>query len=63
MTIQYFGIDRGAPLGGVATSTSSTGKKIELAVDLTGNATRAEVLRALEAIKSNILSNPSPFAQ
>ena len=66
MAIQYFGIDRAAQFtgtNGVTTGASTTGRKIELAVDLTGNATRADVLRALEAIQNYILSNPSPFAQ
>jgi len=63
MASQYFGTDRAGQFTAVATGTSTTGKKIELVVDLTGNATRAEVLRALEAIQNYILSNPSPFAQ
>ena len=63
MTIQYFGIDRGGQFKDVATGTSTTGKNIELAVDLTSNATRADVLLAIEAIENFILSNPSVFAQ
>jgi hypothetical protein len=63
MAIQYFGIDRGAQFKDVATGTSTTSKKIELAVDLTGNATREDVLLGLEAIKNFILSNVSTFAQ
>jgi hypothetical protein len=63
MASQYFGTDRAGQFSGVTTGTTTTGKKIELVVDLTGNATRAEVLRALEAIQNYILSNASPFAQ
>ena len=63
MASQYYGTDRAAQFAGVTTGTATTGKKIELVVDLTGNATRAEVLRALEAIANYIVSNASPFAQ
>jgi hypothetical protein len=63
MASQYYGTDRAHQFSGVTTGTASTGRKIELVVDLSSNATRAEVLRALEAIKNTILSSPSPFAQ
>ena len=63
MASQYYGTDRAGQFSGVTTGTATTGKKIELVVDLTGNATRAEVLRALEAIANYIVSNNSPFAQ
>lgn len=71
MTIQYFGTDRAAQFtgtNGVSTGSSTTGRKIELAVDTTPGTnpappTRADVLRGLEAIQNYILSNASPFAQ
>jgi hypothetical protein len=47
----------------VSTGGSTTGKDVELVVATPAAITRAEVLRALEAIKNHILSNPSPYAQ
>jgi hypothetical protein len=67
MSAQYFGTDRTGSFTAVSTGGSSTGRKIELMVDTTPGTpappTRADVLRALEAIKNYILSNPSPFVQ
>lgn len=64
MTIQYYGIEKGAQLTAVTTGTSTTSKKIELTVDLTSTATRKQVLLGLEAIREFILNErTTPFAQ
>lgn len=64
MAIQYYGVDKGAQYTTVTTGSSTTSKKIELTVDLTGAATRAQVLLGLEAIREFILNErTTPFAQ
>ncbi len=73
MAVQYIGINRGQPYvspgmtpgtSNVATGSGTTGKGIELAVDLSANPTRAEVLRALEILAQFILdTRATPFAQ
>jgi hypothetical protein len=64
MPSQYYGIDRGAQATTVSTGAATTGKKIELVVDLSANASRADVLLSLDRLKQFILSERStPFAQ
>lgn len=67
MASQYTGVSRGVGYPGtlptVVTGQSTTGKDMELVVDLSKSWTRADVLRGLEALKNFILSNTSPYAQ
>lgn len=64
MAFKYYGVDRGAQATTVTNGSSTTGKKIELAVDLTSAATRADVLLGLEAIREAILNDrTTAFAQ
>jgi hypothetical protein len=64
MAIQYIGIDRGRQSGDVTTGTATTGKEIELSVDLASDATRQEVLDSLDKLRDFILNTrATPFAQ
>jgi hypothetical protein len=64
MAIQYIGISRGQQSTDVVTGTSTTGKQIELAVDLAANATRKEVLDSLDKLRDFIVNTrATPFAQ
>lgn len=64
MTIQYFGVDRGQQSTAVTTGTATTGRQIELAVDLAANATRQEVLDSLDKLRDFIVNTrATPFAQ
>ena len=64
MAIQYFGINRGQQSLTVTTGASTTGKQIELAVDLASNATRQEVLDSLDKLRDFIVNTrATPFAQ
>jgi hypothetical protein len=64
MAVQYIGIEKGAQSTTVTTDTSTTGKTVELAVDLADGATRAQVHLALKAIEQFILdTRTTPFAQ
>ena len=64
MAIQYFGIDRGRQSTDVTTGTATTGKQIELAVDLASGATRQEVLDSLDKLRDSIVNTrATPFAQ
>lgn len=59
MASQYYGIERGQTQDGVTTGSSTTSKKLEVVLDLTGGFTQAEVLMALEYIKNFILNSSS----
>jgi hypothetical protein len=64
MAIQYIGINRGQQGLTVTTGTSTTGKQIELSVDLASNATRQEVLDSLDKLRDFIVNTrATPFAQ
>jgi hypothetical protein len=64
MAIQFFGLNRGGRVEDVATGTSTTSKKLELAVDDTVGLTRKEVLQLLDTLKQYLLNQRStPFAQ
>jgi hypothetical protein len=64
MAIQYFGINRGQQSLTVTTGAATTGKQIELAVDLASNATRQEVLDSLDKLRDFIVNTrATPFAQ
>jgi hypothetical protein len=48
----------------VTTGTATTGKEIELSVDLASDATRQEVLDSLDKLRDFILNTrATPFAQ
>jgi len=62
MAIQYFGINRGEQLKDIATGTSTTGKKIELALDDTVGLTRTEIHDQVEVLLQHIYNQRStPF--
>ena len=62
MTIQYFGINRGEQLSNVATGTSTTGRKIELALDDTVGLTRNEIHDQVEVLLQHIYNQrATPF--
>lgn len=64
MAIQYFGINRGQQSTGVTTGAATTGRQIELSVDLAANATRQEVLDNLDKLRDFIVNTrATPFAQ
>lgn len=64
MAIQYIGINRGQQSLNVTTGASTTGKQIELSVDLASNATRQEVLDSLDKLRDFIVNTrTTPFAQ
>ena len=64
MAIQFIGINRGQQSGDVTTGTSTTGRQIELAVDLASNATRKDVLDSLDKLRDFIVNTrATPFAQ
>lgn len=64
MAVQYFGIERGAARTTVTTGTSTTSKKIELAVDDTVGITRKEVEDQVQLILDFIMDQrTTPFAQ
>lgn len=62
MAVQYFGIEKGAKFTTVTQDSSSTGKTIEVAVDLADSATKEQVLVGLQNIKDYILQNKWPPA-
>ena len=62
MAIQYFGINRGEQLRDIATGTSTTSRKIELAVDDTVNLTRNEIRDQVEVLLQYLYNQRStPF--
>jgi hypothetical protein len=64
MAVQYIGIDRGQQATAIVTDTSTNSTDLELAVDLSKNMTRQEVLDSLDKIRDFILNTRStPFAQ
>lgn len=64
MAIQYIGINRGQQGGDVTSGAATTGKQIELSVDLASNATRKEVLDSLDKLRDFIVNTrATPFAQ
>jgi hypothetical protein len=64
MAIQYIGINRGQQSTDVTTGTATTGKQIELAVDLASAASRKEVLDSLDKLRDFIVNTrATPFAQ
>ena len=64
MASQYLGIERGAQSLTVTTGTSTTGKKLELVVDLTAGFTRREVLESLDKLRDFIVNTrATPFVQ
>jgi hypothetical protein len=64
MAVQFIGINRGATRESITSGTSTTGKQIELAVDLASNASRKEVLDHLDLLRDFIVNTrATPFAQ
>lgn len=62
MAVQYFGLNRGERIESLSTGTSTTSKKIELAVDDTVSITKGELELALDTIKRYILDQrTTPF--
>ncbi len=62
MASRYFGISRGGTEDSVTQGSSTTSKKLEVVLDLSGNFTKQEVLQGLEYIKQYILKNIWPPA-
>lgn len=62
MAIQYYGLNRGENEDDVTTGASTTSKKLEVTLDLTGGFERSEVLLALEKIANYILEHDFPPA-
>ena len=64
MAIQYIGINRGQQSLNVVTGAATTGRQIELSVDLASNATRQDVLDSLDKLRDFIVNTrATPFAQ
>lgn len=64
MAFQYIGVNRGGRDTDVATGSSTTSKDVELAVDLSKNCTREDLLLLLKSIENFILSTrTTPFKQ
>lgn len=57
MATRFYGLNRGEPQTSVSESSSTTSKKIELAVDLSSSLTALDVYQALEIIQNYILTN------
>lgn len=62
MATQYYGIEKGLNVDQVTTGSSTTGKTVEVTVDLADGATREQVMIAIEAIKVYIGKNIWPPA-
>jgi hypothetical protein len=62
MAVQYFGIEKGGKFTTVTQDSSSTGKTIEVAVDLADGASKEQVIVALQNLKDYILQNKWPPA-
>jgi hypothetical protein len=64
MATQFIGKNRGAARTTITTGTSTTGKSLELTVDLTAGWKRSEIIVALEELEDYILdTRTTPFAQ
>lgn len=64
MAFQYIGVNRGGREPDVATGSSTTSKDVEVAIDLSKNCTREDVLLALKSMENFILSTRiTPFKQ
>ncbi len=61
-TPHYFGIELGLALDTVTDDTSSTSKSIELVVDLDDNASKEQVVVALQNLRDYILQSAWPPA-
>ena len=62
MAVRYFGIEKGAKFTTVTQGSSSTGKTVEVTVDLADGASKEQVLVALQNLKDYILQNKWPPA-
>jgi hypothetical protein len=64
MAVQYTGLNRGQQSTSVVTGTSSNSVDVEVAVDLSKNLTRKEVLDKLDQIRDFIMNTrTTPYAQ
>jgi hypothetical protein len=64
MAVQYTGLNRGQQSTSVVTGTSSNSVDVEVAVDLSKNLTRKEVLDKLDQIRDFIFNTrTTPYAQ
>jgi hypothetical protein len=64
MAVQYTGLNRGQQSTSVVTGTSSNSVDVEVAVDLSKNLTRKEVLDKLDQIRDFIINTrTTPYAQ
>lgn len=62
MAKHFFGIDKGNKFTSVSDSTSTTSKDIEVTVELTSDATKEQVIVALQNLRDYILQNSWPPA-
>jgi len=62
MAKHFFGIDKGNKFTSVTDSTSTTSKDIEVTVELTSDATKEQVIVALQNLRDYILQNSWPPA-
>jgi hypothetical protein len=61
-TPHYFGIDLGLALDTVIDDDSTTGKSVELVVELDDDPTKEQVIVALQNLRDYILQSPWPPA-
>lgn len=62
MASRYFGIEKGEKFTSITEDSSTTGKTIEVVVDLADGASREQVLVGLENLKNYILQSNWPPA-
>jgi NACalpha-BTF3-like transcription factor len=62
MAKHFFGINKGNKFTTVTDATSTTSKDIELTVELTSDASREQVIVALQNLRDYILQNSWPPA-
>lgn len=62
MASRYYGLQRGENEFDITESSSTTSKKIELVVDLTGNFDKNDILLALDKFSDYLISHIWPPA-